>query len=261
ERPRPVPERGDRAPARLGLRRGESRRGGRRPVSEAATPGRAGKAVEPGGPVTGRRGLAAFRVAGIEVRLDNSWLLIFVLVLWSLSAGYLPRIAPEASAAARWGAGLGAALLFFASLLAHELAHALVARRAGIPVPAITLFLFGGASHMEHDPREPATELRVAAAGPLTSFALAGVFAVAAAALGGRLPPLPQALLGWLAWINLALGVFNLLPGLPLDGGRILRAAVWWRTGSIERGTRVASRAGRGLGIGVATLGALQLFS
>ncbi len=207
-----------------------------------------------------RSGLPLFRIAGIQVRLDYSWFLIFWLVLLSLSVGYLPRTHPGHDGVAYWGAGLAATLLFFLSLLAHELSHALVALRSGIQVPAITLFLFGGVSHMSEEPRRPATELRVAIAGPLMSFALALVFWVVKLALGDA-PALVVAVARYLAWVNAALGVFNLLPGFPLDGGRILRALVWRRTGSLDRATRAAADAGRGLAVGLMVLGALQIFA
>ena len=207
-----------------------------------------------------RSGLPLFRIAGIQVRLDYSWFLIFWLVLLSLSVGYLPRTHPGHDGVAYWGAGLAATLLFFLSLLAHEFSHALVALRSGIQVPAITLFLFGGVSHMSEEPRRPATELRVAIAGPLMSFALALVFWIVGLALGDA-PTLVVAVARYLAWVNAALGVFNLLPGFPLDGGRILRALVWRRTGSLDRATRAAAAAGRGLAVGLMVLGALQIFT
>ncbi|MDJ0848034.1 MAG: site-2 protease family protein [Myxococcota bacterium] len=208
-----------------------------------------------------RSGLALFRIAGIEIRLDYSWFLIFWLVLMSLAMGYLPGAHPGHAPAAYWAAGLAATLLFFLSLLAHELSHALVALRAGIQVPAITLFLFGGVSHMSEEPRRPGTELRVAIAGPLMSFALALGFWGAKALLGHDAPTLVAAVLGYLAWVNTALGVFNLLPGFPLDGGRVLRALLWRRTGSLERATRAAADAGRGLSVGIMILGGLQIFA
>ena len=207
-----------------------------------------------------RSGLPLFRIAGIQVQLDYSWFLIFWLVLLSLSVGYLPGTHPGHDSVAYWSAGLAATLLFFLSLLAHELSHALVALRSGIQVPAITLFLFGGVSHMSEEPRRPATELRVAIAGPLMSFALALVFWVVKLALGDA-PALVVAVARYLAWVNAALGVFNLLPGFPLDGGRILRALVWRRTGSLDRATRAAADAGRGLAVGLMVLGALQIFT
>jgi Zn-dependent protease len=205
-------------------------------------------------------GLYLFRVAGIRIHVDRSWILIFLLVLWSLSLGYLPHAEPDRPALAYWVAGLAATLLFFCSILAHELAHSLMALRAGIPIPAITLFLFGGVSHMSEEPRKPGAELRIAVAGPLMSFALAALFWLLHAAMRGIAVPLVATGLSYLAWVNTALGVFNLLPGLPLDGGRILRAVVWWRTGSLARATRLASDMGKGLALGLMLLGALQLF-
>ena len=208
-----------------------------------------------------RGGFALFRIAGIQVRVDPSWFLIFLLIWWSLSAGYFPRARPEASALEAWGAGLLTALLFFVSLLLHELSHSLVARRAGHEVRSITLFLFGGASEMTTEPADPATEFRIAVVGPLASFALALLFWLLGRALPDGTPDLLPSIVQYLAWINVALGTFNLLPGFPLDGGRILRALVWWRTGSLRRASRMATQAGKGLGLGLALLGGIQIFS
>lgn len=208
-----------------------------------------------------RSGLSLFRVAGIEVRLDYTWFFIFALVVVSLAAGYFPNAHPDVATGAYWAGAVVAALLLFASILVHELSHALVARAAGIPVPAITLFLFGGASHMGEEPREPSTELRVAAVGPLASFGLAVLFWGVHRLAEPVASPLVAGIPLYLAWINAALGVFNLLPGLPLDGGRILRALAWWRTGSLRRGTRLATNAGKGIAVGLMILGGLQIFA
>lgn len=208
-----------------------------------------------------RRGILLFTLTGIEIRLDPSWFLIFLLIMVSLAAGYFPNQYPGQSTMAYWVAGAAASLLLFVSILAHEFSHAVVARLSGISVPAITLFLFGGVSHMEEEAETPASEFRIAAVGPFTSFALAGVFWSVHRLLPSDLPVLPQAVVAYLAWINAALGVFNLLPGFPLDGGRVLRAAVWWKTGSLRRATRVAADAGKGLAIGLMLLGGLQIFS
>jgi Zn-dependent protease/CBS domain-containing protein len=203
-------------------------------------------------------GIELFRVFGVRIRVDPSWFLIFALILATLAFGHFPRVAPGEPAASYWLAGGLAALLFFGSILAHELAHSLVALRAGIPVTEITLFLFGGVSRMQHEPRRPATEVAVAIAGPLASFALAGLFAALAWASRGA-AWLTTEILAYLGWVNLAIGTFNLLPGFPLDGGRVLRALVWWKTDSLRRGTRVASNAGQALAIALMVLGALEI--
>jgi Zn-dependent protease len=200
-------------------------------------------------------------IGGIEVRLDYSWFFIFALILVSLSAGYFPGRVADQPTLAYWVAGAAATLLFFLSILAHELSHAFTARLLGIRVPAITLFLFGGVSHMEQEARNPSSEFRVAVVGPLTSLGLAALFRGLGGALPAGSPPMLAAVVDYLAWINAALGVFNLLPGFPLDGGRILRAVAWWKTGSLRRATRLAADAGKGLAVGLMLLGALQVFT
>jgi Zn-dependent protease/CBS domain-containing protein len=206
-----------------------------------------------------RGGLPLFRVGGTLIRIDLSWLLIFALVLWSLSAGYLPQALPGQTRGAYWTAGLISTLLFFVSVLLHELSHTLMARKSGLRVPSITLFLFGGAAETTDEPDTPEAELRIALVGPATSFALAGVLWLATQLAAGDASALLVTVLRYLAGINLALGVFNLLPGLPLDGGRVLRALAWRWTGSRERASWVASRAGQGLGVGLAVLGAYEI--
>jgi Zn-dependent protease/CBS domain-containing protein len=206
------------------------------------------------------RGVTLFRISGIRIRLDRSWYVIGGLVFLSLSLGYFPGIAPEESALSHWIAGLLATLLLFASILAHELAHSWAALRAGIPVPDITLFLFGGVSRMAHEPRSPGVEIRIAIVGPLMSFALALAFwLLRRTELAG--PWMNGQIFAYLAWINLALGVFNLLPGYPLDGGRVLRAVLWWRSGSLRQATRAASNAGQAFALGLVLLGALEILS
>jgi Zn-dependent protease len=209
----------------------------------------------------GRSGISLFRIGGIEIRLDYSWFFIFLLVLVSLAAGYFPREHPNLSAPSYLAAGAVATLLFFASILVHELSHAWMARASGIRVSGITLFLFGGASELADEPSQPSSELRVAMVGPITSFALAIVFWIVHLALEPVVSPLTAGVALYLAWINVALGIFNLLPGLPLDGGRILRAVAWWRTGSLRRATRLAATAGRGVALGLMVLGGIQIFA
>lgn len=205
-------------------------------------------------------GIPLFRIAGIRIRLDYSWFLIFLVFFVGLSLGYFPGVAPEASAAGHWTAGALATLLLFASIVIHELAHSWMAVRAGIPVPEIRLFLLGGVSRISQEPTSPQVELRVAIAGPLMSFALALVCAFLAEA-GSGAPWMVPAILSYLAWINVALGVFNLLPAYPLDGGRVLRAIVWWKTGALRRATRVASNAGRTFALALMILGGVQILS
>jgi Zn-dependent protease/CBS domain-containing protein len=207
------------------------------------------------------RGISLFKIAGIRIRLDFSWFIIFGLVLFALSAGYLPRTFPGQNPQTYWIAGLVATLLFFASVMLHELAHSLVAIRHGIDIPEITLFIFGGVSRLSQEPSEPKTEFKVAVVGPLTSFALAAIFWALKIVLKGFEPSLIVVVIGYLAWINLALGIFNLVPGFPLDGGRILRAFLWWKTGSLTRATKVAADFGKGFALALMILGGLQIFA
>jgi Zn-dependent protease/CBS domain-containing protein len=211
--------------------------------------------------VKGFRGISLFKVAGIRINIDYSWFIIFGLVLFALSAGYLPRTFPGQPTQTYWVAGLFATLLFFSSVMLHELAHSLVAIRQGIDIPEITLFIFGGVSRLSQEPTNPKTEFKIAVVGPLTSFALAAAFGVLRVFLQGFEPSLMVVVIGYLAWINLALGIFNLIPGFPLDGGRLLRAFLWWRTGSLTRATKVASDFGKGFAVAIMILGGLQIFA
>ena len=199
------------------------------------------------------------RLLGVEVRIDSSWLLIFLLVTWTLAAGYFPRSYPGRAVALYWVIGIGTSLLFFASVLAHELSHSVVARSQGEKVERITLFLFGGAAQIADEPRNALSEFTMAIAGPLASFMVAGVWAVLWLALRSF-----SALLGgafyYLALINVGLGVFNLIPGFPLDGGRVLRSIIWGVTKNLRLATRIASWAGQTVAFLLVLLGVLQLF-
>ncbi len=201
-------------------------------------------------------------IAGVEIEIDYSWLFIFALVLWSLSAGYFPYHYPGYTWRAYWFVGFAATLLFFASVLIHELSHAAVANRLGEDVRKITLFIFGGMAHLSGEPRSASVEFQIAAAGPLTSIGLAMIFWFVD--LG--LPHVPDyqlwsAMFRYLAFINLALALFNLLPGYPLDGGRLLRAYLWWRDGNMRSATERAADWGRGIAFGLIALGVLQIFA
>ena len=191
------------------------------------------------------RGLQLGKIFGIPFRVDYSWFIIFLLITISLSLFYFPDSYPDWGSAQYWIVGIATSLLFFASVVAHELAHSAVSIRSGIPVKSITLFIFGGVAHIAREVTHPASELKMAAAGPLCSLALCGLF--------GGLWWLSQdfsvhlsALAGWLAIINGMLAAFNMIPGFPLDGGRVLRSIVWMATGNYMRATRIATMAGYG---------------
>jgi Zn-dependent protease len=187
------------------------------------------------------------RIAGVEVRVDSSWAVIALLITYSM---YL-RISflyPQLSGGGAVGLAVVSAVLFFGSVLVHELAHALASQARGIRVQDITLFLFGGATRARVESRGPGDEFLIALVGPLTSALLAGLFGIVAG-LGHDVLPRPLAgTLGYLAWTNLLLAGFNLVPGFPLDGGRLLRSAIWKATGSLARATRIASVSGQAVG-------------
>jgi Zn-dependent protease len=207
------------------------------------------------------------RIAGIDIHIDWSLLIIFFLISFSLGAGLFPAWHPDWSPGLSWITALIAAFLFFASVMAHELSHALVGRSFGLPVDRITLFIFGGVAHLEREPQGWRVELWTALIGPITSLILAGIFLTLsgilapAVALDPSIPELFLRELGptstlflWLGQINLILAIFNLVPGFPLDGGRVLRAILWGISGDLRRATHRASQLGRifsGLLIGV----------
>jgi Zn-dependent protease/predicted transcriptional regulator len=202
----------------------------------------------------------AGRIAGIEVRIDSSWAVIAALITYSLYAEFSLAYRSLSGGAAGLLAA-AAAFLFFGSVLTHELVHAVVARRRGMDVSGITLFLFGGATHADVEGKRPWDEFVVSILGPLASAMLSLTFAGVAAGLGQvRTDPVAGAL-GYLAWVNLMLAGFNLLPGLPLDGGRVLRSIVWRATGSPRRATRAASLTGEVMGYLLILGGLLLLFS
>jgi len=219
-------------------------------------------------------GLHLGKLFGVQVTLDLSLLLVFGLVLLNLGGGLLPAWHPAWSPELRWAVALAAALLFFASILLHELSHALVGRALGTRVSGITLFMFGGMAQLEREPERAAAEFWMAIVGPATSIALGVVATLLGTWLGGRevaaLTEHPQAalqafgplatLLVWLGPLNIVLGLFNLLPGFPLDGGRALRALLWWLTGDLRRATRYATFLGLALGWSLTALGLFTAF-
>ncbi|MDX5378967.1 MAG: site-2 protease family protein [Halomonas sp.] len=180
---------------------------------------------------------------GIRLEVHISWLIIFALLLTTMSAGFQNQY-PDWSLTSAVVTALVTALLFFASILAHELGHSLVEIRRGVLVSAITLFIFGGVAQMARDPDKANDEFWIAIAGPIVSFVLAGAFGLLAALTSGWYQPVPVAL-GWLATINLLVAVFNLIPGFPLDGGRVLRAVVWKLTNNAGKANETAFASGK----------------
>lgn len=199
------------------------------------------------------------RILGIDIKVDASWLIIAVLISYSLFFG-LTAVYPAVGTASAVVISILGAGLFFASVLIHELTHSLVGRMRGIKIKDITLFLFGGATQANVASKGPFDEFIVSIVGPLASFVLAVVFWVAHTLVLSAADGALAGIFGYLAWANLLLGIFNLLPGLPLDGGRVLRSALWGSTGSLDRATRIASVSGEVLGYGLMVLGVLVLF-
>jgi Zn-dependent protease/CBS domain-containing protein len=198
------------------------------------------------------------RLFGIEIGVNWSLIFIFALIAWTLATQFLPAYVSGQPALAYWVAGAAGAIAFYACLLAHEMAHALVARRNGVKVAGITLWLFGGVSRLDGEPKSAGAEALIAGVGPLTSLGVA-VIAFVLALL--PMPPLAGYLLGWLAYVNLALALFNLVPAFPLDGGRLLSAWFWWRSGSRQRGVHNAVRIGRVFAYLMIALGVFELFT
>ncbi|UKO99156.1 site-2 protease family protein [Nostoc sp. UHCC 0870] len=198
---------------------------------------------------------------GFEIRIDLSWLVIFFLVLWTLSTGLFPANYPGFDNATYFGMGIVATLLFFASLLAHELSHSFVARSKGIPVEGITLFIFGGVSRTRMDAENPGDEFQIAIIGPVTSFVLSALFGLLwYIGRNAGWSVVVNGVTSYLASINLILAIFNMLPGFPLDGGRVFRSLVWKYTGNLKKATQIASTGGKLLGYLLIALGILQTF-
>ena len=185
------------------------------------------------------------RIFGIQIGIHVSWLIIAFLMTYSLAVFQFPEIYPRWSSQAYWIVGAATALLFFVSVLVHEVSHAVVAQRFGIQVRDITLFIFGGAAHIESEAKRPRDEALIAAVGPVSSLVLGGLLAVAGSVIG---QPQIAALVNWLAYVNIALAIFNLIPGFPMDGGRILRALLWAIRGDSFKATRTAAFVGRSFG-------------
>jgi Zn-dependent protease/CBS domain-containing protein len=203
------------------------------------------------------------RVFGVELGLHYSWLVIALLITFSL-VSHFHEIQPGWSDAVIWSAAVITGLLFFAGLFAHELSHALVAKSHGIPIHRITLFALGGMAQIEKEPTTASTEFWMGIVGPITSSVIGGILLGIAYALGWA-PSLPEstpglAILVWLGYINIALAAFNMIPGFPLDGGRVLRAIIWGITKQADRSTKIAARIGQLVGVAFIFYGVFQFF-
>ena len=218
--------------------------------------------------ISATRGFRVGRISGVEVRLDWSLLIVFWLIVMNLGGGLFPARHPEWSPWLGWGMAATAAVLFVLSILAHELSHALVGRANGVAVAGITLFIFGGVAHMRGEPRSPRAELLMTVVGPLTSLAIGllatagGAYLASPAVIDAadpfrafqRVGPFATVLL-WLGPINIMIGLFNLIPAYPLDGGRVLRAALWAATRDLAKATRWAAFVGQAFGMLLIILG------
>ena len=199
------------------------------------------------------------KLFGIQFRLHYTWFIIFILITVSLSWQFYPISYPDWPLALHWAMGIVTSLLFFASILAHELAHSLVGRANNIPIKSITLFIFGGVAQMTREARSAGAELRMAAAGPACSLTIAGLFYLVSFFTQDTIVPVAAVALQ-LAFINAVLAAFNLIPGFPLDGGRVFRSILWKVTGNYKRSTRIATRVGQGTGYSFILGGILIVF-
>ncbi len=198
------------------------------------------------------------KIAGIEIRIDSSWFVILILFTWSLASSYFPEKFSDWPSYQYWLIGLLTSLLIFGSVLIHELSHSLVAIAQGEKVKSITLFILGGVAQISEEPKQPTQEFFMALVGPLTSFGI-GITAFVLSFLLKGLSETLGAVVSYLALINIILAVFNLLPGFPMDGGRVLRSIIWKISGDLKKATKIASRVGQGLAFFLIFVGILQI--
>jgi Zn-dependent protease/predicted transcriptional regulator len=207
------------------------------------------------------KGITLFKLFGFEVRLDWSWLIIAALITWSLSGGVFPTHYPGMRPDIYFWMGAAGALGLFVSIVLHEFGHSLVARRLGIPMRSITLFIFGGVAEMGKEPPNPRAEFLMSIAGPLVTVVLAGLFfGLTSLGRNGHWPVPVNGVLWYLAWINVLLLAFNLMPAFPLDGGRVLRSALWAWKKNLHWATRIAAGIGTAFGFVLMGLGILDFF-
>ena len=207
------------------------------------------------------KGYRLFKLLGFEVRVDPTWLILGVLITWTLAQGVFPAYVPGRRTELYWWMGVVGALGLLFSIIFHEFSHSLVARRSGLPIRGITLFIFGGVAEMEDEPATPRDEFLMAVAGPLASLVLAALFYATFMGMGGggtaQTPA--SAIVFYLAYLNLILALFNLVPAFPLDGGRMLRAVLWGWWHDMRAATRICARIGSGFGVVLVVLGVLAV--
>ena len=209
-----------------------------------------------------KKQIELIRIFNIPIKLDLSWFIIVAFISWTLASGYFPHKYPDLDKSIYWIMGISSALLLFVSVLLHELSHSIVAKKNNIPIKGITLFIFGGVAEMTEEPTTAKSEIKMAVAGPICSGALALIFLVISNFLTSFVPVIPLiGILKYCVFINLALMIFNLLPGFPLDGGRILRAVIWNYTGDIRKATYTTSRIGSSLGVFLIIFGFFNIFT
>src|SRR6516164_7465799 len=199
------------------------------------------------------------RIFGIEIGLHYSWFLIALLIVFSLFSEF-QSTNPQWRGVVILSLAVATAILFFISLLLHELAHSIVATANGLPVKEITLFALGGVSQIEKNPTSARLEFSMAFVGPLTSAVIGGICLLASRIIGGPSSNPWMAMLVWLGYINLTLAAFNFIPGYPLDGGRVLRAIIWWKTDDADRSTRAAAKAGQAVALAFIAIGIFRFF-
>jgi len=207
-----------------------------------------------------KHSLRVGRISGIDIFIDSSWVVIFILFTWVLGVSYFPNQFSNWPASQYWVVAVFTSILIFASVLVHELAHSVVAQKQGERVRSITLFILGGVAQISEEPKQPLKELTMALVGPMASLMLGLLFFILSLAFRGVSEPL-QSSFEYLALINTILAIFNLLPGFPMDGGRILRAILWKSTGNLRKATRIASQIGQGFAFFLIFIGIFQVIN
>jgi Zn-dependent protease/CBS domain-containing protein len=207
------------------------------------------------------KGITLFKLFGFEVKIDLSWLILGLLITWTLAKGVFPHFYKELSSATYWIMGIAGAVGLLFSIVFHELWHSLIARRFGLPMRGITLFIFGGVAEMTEEPPSPKAEFFMAVAGPISSVVLGlGLFGIFFLGMSGGWPKAVTGVINYLAFLNLILAGFNLLPAFPLDGGRVLRSVLWGWKDNIRWATQISSKIGGAFGIALVAIGILELF-